>query len=59
MFRLGRKYLNVGWIVVQLISVDMVNNFSRAKRPSKNLLSNLAVQMASEILSIGFSFSGT
>jgi len=48
MFRLGRKYLNVGWIVVQFVSVDMVNNFSRAKRPSENLLSNLAVQMSSE-----------
>ena len=59
MFRLWCEDDKIVWCVIQLVSICMMYDLPWLKRSSNYHLGYLPMQMASEILSIGFSFSGT
>ena len=59
MFRLRWENCNVAWIVVEFVSVDVMNNFADVKRSADKLLRDLPMQMSAKVLSISFPFSAS
>lgn len=56
MLSLGLKNHEVAWVVISLVSVEVVNDLTILKRPAKNLLCNNAVRVASKGFFIRRSF---
>ena len=55
MLRLGSKHLQIGRIIVSLVAIDMMDDFSWKQRTSQDLLSNDPMSMPTISLGVGLS----
>ena len=59
MFRLGRKHFEIDRIVVEDVSIFVMDDFSRAKRPSNHGFCNGSMLVLAVKFAVGFPLAST